>query len=83
MPCNTIIDTATGETVGILCTGGPVYKTLYKGREYLFELHSYLGPMPVTKKDHEPRSTIPAGFWGMWEIFEKLSDNDKAAFAVD
>ena len=61
---------------GFICGFHPVYK--FDG--YLFEVHHYHGPWPVTRKDpSEPRKTIPAGFWEMWEVFKALPDGAKRA----
>ena len=40
-----------------------IYKFEHGGKEFFFEWHNYLGPVAVRKKDFEPRSTIPTGFW--------------------
>ena len=65
--------------VGFVCGFEPVY--LFRG--YLFEVHSYFGPIPVKKHTHDPRVTIPAGFWDAWEAFDKLDKKDQAAYCVD
>ena len=39
-----------GGTVAIVCLGGPVRKIYVRGRMWHFEMHSFLGPMPVHKK---------------------------------
>jgi hypothetical protein len=47
---------------------------------YYFENHSYLGPMPLTRKGRdwfEPRENTPSGFYEMFEEFEKLSNDDQ------
>lgn len=58
----------------VVCVGWPVF--LFEG--YLFEVHQYFGPMPLNKRTHEPRSTVPAGFWKMWSRFEKLNAVERA-----
>ncbi|MEA3224851.1 MAG: hypothetical protein U9Q07_02790 [Planctomycetota bacterium] len=60
---------------GFVCGFHPVYE--FGG--YLFEVHSYHGPTPLRRKDHEPRMNVPKGFWGMWAVFEKFSDGAKRA----
>ena len=60
---------------GFICGFHPIYE--FDG--YLFEMHSYMGPTPLRRKDHEPRMNIPAGFWDMIKVFEKFSDDAKRA----
>lgn len=60
---------------GFICGFYPTYE--FDG--YLFEV-GYYGPWPMTRKDpSEPRKTIPAGFWEMWEVFNALPDGAKRA----
>ena len=63
---------------GVSCVGGTVYR--FKG--YLFEVHRYVGPLPLNKRTHDPRSTVPAGFWEMWDRFEKWTATKRAACTV-
>lgn len=56
-----------------ICFGGKVFD--YDG--YLFEMHPQLGPCPLSKCTHEPRKTIPSGFWKMIERFQKLTEFEK------
>lgn len=64
---------------GVFCVGGPEYR--FEG--YFFEVHRYHGPIPLHKRTHDPRSTVPAGFWEMWDRFEKLNAAKRAVCAVD
>ena len=54
-------------------------EAIYEYEGYYFEWHSYCGPIPLNRKTHEPRKTIPAGFWNMIERFQKLSKEEKQA----
>ena len=74
MTCLRLKSNKPGVPDGFVCVH-PVYK--YDG--YLFEVHSYCGPMPL-RKDLEPRMNVPAGFWDMWERFKVLSDEEKAKY---
>lgn len=65
--------------VGFVCGFEPEYK--FEG--YLFEVHHYLGPIPLRKTDHSPRKNIPSGFWAMWERFEKLSKTDRKQYLTE
>jgi hypothetical protein len=64
---------------GIMCLGGPTYD--FAG--YVFEVHSYFGPMLLNRSTHEVRKHVPEGFWAAWDRFEKLSENEKESHAVD
>lgn len=77
MPCKPIAD-QQNETVGFVCGFHSVYD--YDG--YLFELHSYLGPVPLRKDTHEPRTTKPAGFWPAWIRFQKLSKEEQEKYRL-
>ena len=70
MPCYRL------HPLGFVCGFEPVFE--FDG--YLFEWHHYHGPMPVTRKDPSVlRKNIPAGFWDMIAVFEKLPDKAKRA----
>jgi len=71
MPCVKL----DGPRPGFVCGFHPVYE--FDG--YLFEVHSYCGPTPLRRKDHEPRMNIPAGFWEMIDVFNALPENAKRA----
>jgi len=62
---------------GVLCTT-PVYK--FQG--YYFEWHSFHGPTPVRRDNMKLRKTIPEGFWGMVEEFQKLTDEERREFQI-
>ncbi len=82
MPCLPLTkQTSSGKIkrTGFVCGFHPIY--LFRG--YYFEVHSYHGPWPVKKFSHDPRVTIPKGFWKMWEVFRKFDDRDKEAFRID
>lgn len=64
---------------GVFCVGSPGYH--FEG--FFFEVHRYCGPVPLNRRTHDPRSTIPAGFWEMWDRFEKLTAAERAACTVD
>ena len=61
---------------GFVCGLHPIY--VYDG--FLFEVHGYGGPIPLRRKDHEPRRNIPTGFWFMWKKFCRLSDEEKMKY---
>lgn len=51
---------------GLICllTGGDLYTIVVDGKEFLFEMHSYCGPMPLRKRDLESRTLRPRHpFW--------------------
>lgn len=47
---------------------------LSDGRECLFEMHSYHGPIPLNKKTHGQLIRVPRGFW---EAFDRWVDGGK------
>lgn len=62
---------------GYVCGFHPTYE--FEG--YLFEMHSYHGPTPMTRKDpSEPRKNIPAGFWDAMDRFRELTEEERAAY---
>jgi len=61
---------------GFVCGLHPIY--VYDG--YLFEVHSYCGPTPLRRSDMGPRTSMPFGFWDMWDKFSQLSDEEKAEY---
>jgi len=75
MVCLRLKSDNPGVPDGFVCGFHPVYE--FDG--YLFEVHSYHGPTPLRRKDHEPRMNVPKGFWDMWKVFEALPENAKRA----
>ena len=63
--------------VGFMCSFGNVYR--YAG--WLFEYGCVNGPWPLCQ-DGELRKRAGRKFWRMWERFDKLSDEEKAAYCV-
>jgi len=59
-----------------------IYKYRHNGKDFYFEWHSYLGPTVVTKRDYEPRITIPSGFWDMVTEFQVLSELDRKQYLI-
>lgn len=57
--------------VGFMC--GP---RIYKFEGWFFEVHKWCGPWPL-KKDGELRQRAGKKFFGMYERFNKLSDEEK------
>lgn len=77
MPCTPIVNTETGDTEGILCTGGPTYD--FEG--WFFEIHPQCGPNPLNRLTWEPRTISgESPFWPVWDRFEKLSAEDRAKY---
>lgn len=58
--------------------GGPFYR--YGG--YYFEVHPYLGPVPLNPDGDPTNKNPPRGFWKMWDQFDKLSQSDKDLYAA-
>lgn len=79
MPCIPLIDRVTNQRVGFICGFDPAYD--FAG--FLFEVHSYCGPTPLRRDTHDPRATIPKGFWIAWEVFEKLSGPEREKWKVE
>lgn len=53
-----------GGRIVCLLAGGDLYTIGVDGKEYLFEMHSYCGPMPLRKRDLEGRTLGPRHpFW--------------------
>jgi len=71
-PCLQLKSGKPGIPDGFVCGFHPEYK--FEG--FLFEIHRYHGPIPL-RKDHEPRMNIPTGFWGAWDRFKALSDEEQ------
>ncbi len=77
MPCLPLIDHRK-RLGGFICGFHPGYD--FGG--FLFEVHSYFGPIPLRRDTHDPRVTIPKGFWTMWEVFEKLPEPEREKWRV-
>jgi len=75
MPCVRLQSDKRGVPDGFVCGFHPVYE--YDG--YLFEVHSYHGPWPLTVALF-PRKNIPSGFWNMWEMFKLLPAEGKMKY---
>ena len=56
-----------GDSVAIVTMGGPEYKIRAGGREFLFELHSYFGPIVLGKRGQE--IAIPKEKSPFWDAF--------------
>ena len=76
MACMPLVE--RGRIVGVICGFEPVYRF----RGFLFELHSYHGPIPLRRDNLEPRLTIPRGFWDAWEEFRLLLEGDRCRYLV-
>jgi len=63
---------------GFICGFEPEYE--FEG--YLFEVHHYHGPCSLRRKDHDPRVTIPKGFYDAYDRFKALSQEEQQAYAV-
>lgn len=78
MPCEQINSTT------IICFADNMYRYPYKGKSYTFELHRYLGPIPLTCrvrwKGYEAMERIPAKFWDAWEEFDKLTEEERKQY---
>ena len=61
----------------VCCSAGP-----YEYKGILFELHSYLGPHPIRKKDFEPWKTVPKKVWGIASKFMSEKDKNKFLFPL-
>jgi hypothetical protein len=61
------------DSIAILCCAD-IYKYKHNGRDFYFEWHRFMGPIPVSKNSLEPRKTIPTGFWDMVAEFQNLSE---------
>lgn len=62
---------------GVIMCCSPAYE--YKG--WKFEMHNYCGPTPL-RKDGEPRERIPQAFWGAFQEWFDLPDDEKATFLI-
>jgi len=74
MPCNRV---NWGGTHGVLCTT-PVFE--YEG--FLFEWHSFCGPMSIRRDNGEERERIPRGFWDAMKKFGELSTKEREPFRI-
>lgn len=67
------VQTPCGATIAGFCHisfGGPELLIDVKGRTMRFEMHSYFGPQPVTKRG-EQMVRIPFAFWDSWDRWDK------------
>jgi len=69
-----------------VCGPAGPYKYTYKGREWLFEVHSYCGPWPLRKKDEMPWGDgvckLPKVFWEMYEVWNNLPIKEKQMTSI-
>lgn len=69
-----------GEVVGTISIGGSeLHMPISPSRYVLFEMHSYLGPVPLNKKTGELLERVPRKFWDCykrWELGGKLVDGE-------
>ncbi len=79
MACVPLVNRKTNRIVGFMCGFHPAYE--FGG--FLFEIHSYCGPTPLRRDNHDPRVNIPKGFWQAWEAFEKLSGPEREKWRVE
>ena len=49
---------------------------IYQYKGFLFEFHSYLGPVKV-KKNFDPASAMGRKFWKMYSEWDKLTPEEK------
>jgi hypothetical protein len=68
-----------GKRIGVVCGFEPVYD--YGG--HLFEVHNYMGPIPLRRDNHKVKVRIPPAFWLAWERFEKLPLEERDKFRVE
>ena len=66
---------------GSVC-GWVTIADVYEFEGFLFEWHSYLGPVPLNKRTKEPRTRVPKGFWSMIDRWTELSDEEREGFRV-
>ncbi len=48
---------------GCLCLAGPTISIVVDGKEYLFEIHRYHGPLPLNKDGSCRQSDWPRKVW--------------------
>lgn len=63
---------------GFICGFEPEYE--FEG--YLFEINAACGPCPLSKVTHDPRVTIPRGFYDAYDRFKTLSAKEQKRYAV-
>jgi hypothetical protein len=49
---------------------------IYQFKGFIFEFHSYLGPVKV-KKNFDPASAMGRKFWKMYSEWDKLTPEEK------
>lgn len=65
---------------GLICLllGGEIYRIWVRGKEYLFEMHSYCGPMPLRARDLESRHLGPRHpFWTAVTLWDRQGRRTK------
>lgn len=78
MPCEPLVEQhADGkkELVGFLC-----WHPEYEFEGFLFEWHSYLGPMLVNRRTGEIRDSVDAGWYDAMDRFRELSEKEKETY---
>lgn len=70
-----------GKINGMLCLCN-IFKYPFNGVDYFFEYHHYMGPIPVKKKSLDPRTTIPKGFYKMFDEFKNLSKEKQEEYKI-
>ena len=78
MPCEPLAAKyADGETelVGFLC-----WHPEYDFEGFLFEWHSYCGPMQINRRNGEVRVTVDRGFYDAMDRFRELSEKEQETY---
>ena len=79
MVCEPIVNYPSGgkkRVVGWIC-----WQPTFEFEGFLFEWHSYHGPAQVNRRNGEIRTTVDPGFYAAMERFNKLTVEEKAAYA--
>lgn len=63
---------------GFICGFYPEY--LFEG--YLFEVTAACGPCPLSKVTHDPRMTVPKGFYDAIDRFSALMPEEQKQYLV-
>ena len=63
----------------IIC--GP---SVYNYKNTLFEVHSYFGPHPIRKDNHDPFKRVGKNskFWAIWDEFSQLSEEEQHKYMI-
>ena len=61
-----------GDRPAHLSMGGPILliQVGRTGKTVAFEMHSYFGPQPVSKRTYDPLARVPSGFWKSYKLWE-------------